>query len=148
MNLEYYCTYQTNQATEEDEEESGDSVDSRGIPGWDRVDKLAAALLALRGLCVTNAQAAEIQVLYRNLLEYDKKPLTYPPRSLKPPQGRFARSKSKSHIGVDHMKKYIAFLCNCTNKHNIDFIIGVFFRLGIQPCPLPRVEWWRLSVYF
>ena len=88
---------------EEYEEESGDSVDSRGIPGWDRVDKLAAALLKLSGLYVTNAQAAEIQALYRNLLEHD---IMYPPRSLKPPQGCFARSKSKSHIGVDHMKKY------------------------------------------
>ena len=90
---------------EEYEEESSDSVDSRGIPGWDRVDKLTAALLKLSGLCVTNAQAAEIQALYRNLLEHDRKPLTYPPRSLKPPQGRFTRSNSKSHIGVDHIKR-------------------------------------------
>ena len=50
---------------------------TRGIPGWDRVDKLTAALLKLSGLCVTNAQASEIQALYRNLLEHDRKPLTY-----------------------------------------------------------------------
>ena len=47
--LKIYCsTYQTNQAIEEYEEESGDSVDSRGKPGWDKVDKLAAALLKLK----------------------------------------------------------------------------------------------------
>ena len=87
-----------------------DSIDSRGIPGWDRVDKLARALVKLRGLCVTNTQAAEIKQLYHSLLEYDKRPLVFAPSVRQAPRGRFARSKSQSIIGVDHMKKYVIAL--------------------------------------
>ena len=71
------------------------------------MDKLARALVELHGLSVTNTQAAEIRDLYNNLLDFDKKPLTFPPRVLQAPRGRFARSKSKAQsiIGLDHMKK-------------------------------------------
>ena len=72
------------------------------------MDKLARALVKLRGLSVTNTQAAEIKVLYNNLLEFDKRPLTFSPRVHQAPRGRFARSESKAQsiIGLDHMKKY------------------------------------------
>ena len=64
--------------TQEDEiSEGNEAVDSQGIPGWEKVDRLARALLCLSGLCVTNTQAAEIQQLYSKLLDYDKK--TYHP---------------------------------------------------------------------
>jgi hypothetical protein len=88
--------------------ESEGSVDSRGIPGWDRVDRLARALVKLCGLSVTHTQASEIQELYRKLPAFDKKPLVFSPRVQQPPRGRFARSKSKSRsiVGLDHMKKY------------------------------------------
>lgn len=46
---------------------SEEAVDSRGIPGWDRVDRLARALLSLSGICVTNSQAREIQTTTRDL---------------------------------------------------------------------------------
>ena len=53
------------------------AVDSRGIPGWKKVDRLARALIDLKGFCITNQQARVIQELYLDLLEYDKRPLVF-----------------------------------------------------------------------
>ena len=53
---------------EETTDWEAESVDSRGIPGWDRVDRLARALLSLSGLSVTNTQASQIQHLYTTLV--------------------------------------------------------------------------------
>ncbi len=73
-------------------------MDALGIPGWDKVGKLATALLALDGH-VTNKQAAEITQLYRNLDEYDRKALTFAPR-WKKAKGRFLKKKASGHIGT------------------------------------------------
>ena len=83
-------------------------MDSRGIPGWDKVHRLAEALLALSHLYVTEAQAQAIIAHYDDLGDFDKQSLRFKPRPLKPSRGRFARSKGKrsSHVGVDHMKRY------------------------------------------
>lgn len=82
-------------------------MDCRGIPGWDKVDKLAKALVKLRGLCVTNSQAKEIQQLYHDLPEFDKRPLVFQPTPRRPSTGRFGRSKRESgHVNVDAMKRY------------------------------------------
>ena len=82
------------------------AVDSRGVPGWEKVDRLARALLDLKGLCITNAQAQEIKTLYSQLLEYHKKPLTFQPRQVKQPRGRFGRSKYRvGHARIDAMKR-------------------------------------------
>ena len=75
---------------EEEISEGDEAVDFQGTPGWEKVDRLARALLRLRGLCVTNLKAAEIQQLYSELLDYDKKPPTFQPRKMKPTRGRFA----------------------------------------------------------
>ena len=64
------------------------ALDFRGVPGWDRVDHLA------KGLCVTNTQAREIK---ERLLPYDKKPLSFDPRPLKP-----ARGKVEAHVLPTH----------------------------------------------
>ena len=93
---------------QEDEiSEGNEAVDSQGIPGWEKVDRLARALLRLSGLCVTNTQAAEIQQLYSELLDYDKKPLTFQPRKMKPTRGRFARRKQYrvGHVGIEAVKR-------------------------------------------
>lgn len=55
------------------------AVDLLGIPGWDKVDVLARALVDLKGLSVTNDQARNIQQLYHGLNEFDKQPLTDTP---------------------------------------------------------------------
>jgi hypothetical protein len=57
------CYYFSFNLKQEDEEAA---VDALGIPGWDKVGKLASALLALDGH-VTDKQAAEITQLYPNL---------------------------------------------------------------------------------
>ena len=84
-----------------------EAVDSRGIPGWNKVDKLAGALVKLRGLCVTNSQAVEIQQLYHDLHDFDKRPLVFQPRAQLPPRGMFGRKKRENgHIGIDAMQRY------------------------------------------
>ena len=78
-----------------------------GIPGWEKVDKLAQALVQLSGLSVSNEEARNIQLLYSQLDDYDKSPLTFtlhqrPSAS----RGRFARSK-KGHTTVEQMKRFL-----------------------------------------
>lgn len=95
---------------QEEEEEQGpqdEACDAAGIPGWDRVDQLAKALLDLQGLSVTTSQALHIQKLYKNLLDYDRQPLVFRPTPQRPSKGRFARSKTHrvGHIGVEAMKR-------------------------------------------
>ena len=83
----------------QDEPNDDEAVDSRGIPGWEKVDRLARALLKLEGLCVTNAQAQEIDTLYSQLI-------TFRPRQVKQARGRFARSKNRvGHDTIDVMKR-------------------------------------------
>ena len=81
-----------------------DTLDSRGIPGWDRVGKLARALIGIEGLGIAKSQVLKIQKLYEELHTYDKRPLVFKPMHHGVPRGRFARSKS-GHIGLDHMKR-------------------------------------------
>ena len=75
--------------------------------GWEKVDRLARALINLKGLCITNQQARVIQELYQELLEYDKRPLVFKPsETITPARGSFGRSKRGGHISVDNMKRY------------------------------------------
>ena len=48
------------------------TVDSRGIPGWEKVAQLATALLDLRGLSLSNGEAQEVKTLWNSLDPYDK----------------------------------------------------------------------------
>lgn len=54
------------------EDADDEALNYRGIGGWEKVDRLARALVNLKGLCVTNAQAEELKMLYSQLLDYDK----------------------------------------------------------------------------
>ena len=78
-----------------------DAVDSRGIGGWDKVDRLAHALLELRGRAITNREADDIIHLYDDLAEFDKRPLMFERRPLARPHGRFARSKENRSGHID-----------------------------------------------
>ena len=91
--------------------QGSEALDSLGIPGWDKVDQLARALVDLHGLSVSNEQARNIQMLYHQLPDYDKKPLSYAPRqsSSTPARGRFGRSK-RSHTTVDQMKRLLYYM--------------------------------------
>ena len=67
---------------------------------------MARALLDLEGLCITNAQAKEIKDLYSQLMEFDRRPITFKPRAVKPARGRFGRSKNRvGYNTVDAMKR-------------------------------------------
>ena len=83
-------------------------LDYFSIPGWDKVDRLAIALLDLKGRCVSTSQAEAIKKLYNELDEFDKRPLVYKPRkpSTKNPgrlgKKRFLRS---GHDTVDMVRR-------------------------------------------
>ena len=69
----------------------------RVFPGWEKVDRLARALVGLKGLCITNQQAGMIQKLYQDMLEYDKRPVVFrPSTTINPPKGRFGRTKREA----------------------------------------------------
>ncbi|XP_066928708.1 uncharacterized protein [Clytia hemisphaerica] len=85
-----------------------DAIDSKGIPGWRKVDRLAKALIKVKGISVSNAEKIEIVNLFNELEDYDKRPITYKTIVKKPARGRFARKKEGSHVGVVEMKR--AFL--------------------------------------
>lgn len=87
-----------------DSKEDSMSVDSRGIPGWDKVDSLPQALITPTGLSISSSQAGRIKELYDNLIDYDKQPITYKIRLKKTSKGKFGRSKS-GFVGVDAMKR-------------------------------------------
>ena len=97
-------THLFTQQDETVEDVDDEAIDYRGIPGWEKVDRLARALLNLKGLCVTNTQAEELKTLYSQLLDYDKRPITFQARQIKRTRGRFARSKT-GYAGVDAMKR-------------------------------------------
>ena len=114
-------------------------MDYAAIPGWDKVDNLAEALLELRGLSVTSSQADNITHLYNNLSDFDKAPLTYEARQRKAARGRFARSKGNhsAHIGEEAVKRYTSLwlkhvpLCE-TLKKQVLLVWGVSCSLSIK----------------
>ena len=95
---------------EEIADQREEAVDASGIPGWDRVNDLAKALIDLDGLAVTASQAQKIEHLYNRLVDYDKQPILFHPRHQRPSRGRFARKKQSGHMSVEAMKR---LLSNC-----------------------------------
>ena len=80
---------------------------------------LAKALLDLSGLAVTNEEAANIVHLFKDLAEYDKRPITFRARVVSPLRGRFGRTKSSrsGHVGADAVKRYIQHPINSINRN-------------------------------
>ena len=81
------------------------SRDALEIEGWDSVDVLCQHLMHIQGMSLSPAEARRIEKLYNDLPEYDKKPLRYSLNVPKNLDGIFARSKCKSHITIDTMKR-------------------------------------------
>ena len=94
---------------EEDEEDvvevDGTATDSKGIPGWEKVDALAQALISLTGISLTNNDAKRIEKLFRCLNDYDKQPLVYKVVLHKPAKGRFCARKRGGYDGLVKMKR-------------------------------------------
>ena len=105
--MPFFIIIKSHTYTKGQEETSDDeAVDSRGIPGWDRVGELAKAFVGLSGLSVTTSQAREIKRLYNNLLEFDKKPLVFKPRACNTLKGRIEKTKRVgSYVNVDSMNR-------------------------------------------
>ena len=99
--------------------------DALGIAGWDRVDKLAEALVATSGLGITDQQAVRIRELYSELLPYDKKPITFRQRLMRPSRGRFARSKNRSgHVSVEAVKRSVLAVIFILSYHPSSLLIA------------------------
>ena len=103
----------------EAEQEVGDTLevlDSRGIPGWDKVEQLARVLLSLKGLSISKEQARNVSSLYDQLDSYDKKPLVFTKRYSHRARGRFARSRRRvEDASIDYIKRYpVVDLYTCT----------------------------------
>lgn len=99
---------------------SSEVLDAKGIPDWDWVDQLARALLALKGLSVTNEQAREIVRLYNQLEEYDKKPLVCVRRpSLHKSRGCFGQTnKCVEDASLEYKKRWIVTCLLVPPLHN------------------------------
>ena len=99
------------QEDDEDEHDEGigpeSSSDSKGIPGWDKVDRLARALMKVKGISLSDEQTKTIGTLYNDLDEFDKKPIQFESVVRKAPRGRFASKKhQKSCVpGIVQMKR-------------------------------------------
>lgn len=79
------------------------ALDRRGLPGWDKVDRLAAVLLETRGLSVSGVQANRIRELWSTLDPMDRRPLEFGglPRRTRV-RGRFQRRyRTGGHVGVE-----------------------------------------------
>ena len=91
-----------------------DAVDSRGIPGWDKVDKLATYLLTLQGLALKTDQVGAIIDLYNCLHTFDQKRMClYQPRyKEKQVQGHFKCKRASSvTLGVEATQRLVQNEC-------------------------------------
>ena len=106
----FHCTYYVIFYAQESMEVDSGVEDSRGIPGWDKVGALAVALMEPKGLSVTTGQAEKFVELYRDLLEYDERPVRFQQRlQQRPLCGRFARRKQydSGHVSLEKMKRFV-----------------------------------------
>lgn len=90
---------------EADDHHSDQSTDSRGIPGWTKVDRLARHLVGLNGISLTNSDVERIIQLYEQLEDHDKEPVIYKPVKKTPTKGRFASRKREGHTSQTLMKR-------------------------------------------
>lgn len=113
------------------EDNESTAVDSVGIPGYDKVNRLAEAVLKL-GSFVTNLEVCSVKRLYDDLDEFHRRGLTFSPH-FKKGKGRFHKSKNRSaHIGVESMARFFLlaqFLNNVSdrNTHRSTFAFSIKF---------------------
>jgi hypothetical protein len=114
------------------------------------VDALARAFISLSGLSLTNVQAREIKDLYQGLEEYDKRPLLFQARTIKPSRGQFARSKGNryGHVtteamprGIQDSRKLPISVLPIINHVDCNDSTGAFCLLDRQ-LALPRKVVW------
>ena len=114
-------------------------LDSRGILGWDTVEKLAKALLSLKGLSMSEDQAKVISSLYDQLDSHNKKPLVYSKRYSHKTRGWFAISRGRlEDVSIHYLKRYthsIPLGCvlieqfRCVQVFSISWVLHLLFFL-------------------
>ena len=96
-------------------QESGPSLDRLGLPGWDRIDRLAAVLLETAGtgqLSLSHAQAARIRALWVGLEEADRRPIKFGglPRATTVRGSFHRRYRTGGVVGVEAVGRYVTAL--------------------------------------
>ena len=94
-----------NNRRDEDDNDADDAIDSRGIPGWGKVDALAQSLIRGKGVSISNQAAEEIVARFQDLTEYDKRAMVYQQVNIRKSHGRYGRTKRSTHVGVEAMKR-------------------------------------------
>jgi hypothetical protein len=85
-----------------------ESVGPDSIPGYGRVQELAAYLVSLRqDIYLTNAQVTHLIRLWNNLSDYDKAPTVFEERFSKEARGRYKAKKSVRNVvpGVESTER-------------------------------------------
>ncbi|KAH3842584.1 hypothetical protein DPMN_116082 [Dreissena polymorpha] len=83
-------------------------VGPNNIPGYGKVQELAACLVILRkNTYLTNQEANRLIQLWNNLIDYDKRPTSFPERFSKKARGRYKAKKSICNVvpGVESTKR-------------------------------------------
>ena len=100
------------------------------------MDQLARALIDLSGLSVTNDQARNIQQLYQQLHEYDKKtPYVHPAPIIVYPEGEIWQIEKRPYNNRPN-KEVMIFLCIAINTL-VHHVICRCFLSGESPALLP-----------
>lgn len=91
-------------------------MDASGIPGFDKVDALAMALMECNGLAVNGTEVKKIKNLYDQLEEYDKRPILFKPRCQrkKNASGRFKKKNRSGYKSIETMKRLHFRFQKCT----------------------------------
>ena len=89
---------------------ASESVDSRGIPAWDKVAKLAQFLTSQEGMSSSNEKAHMIKTLWNALDPYGNKATEVILKTQVRLRGHFCSQKKTCHTTVQQMRRY--FVCN------------------------------------
>ncbi|KAH3703667.1 hypothetical protein DPMN_078709 [Dreissena polymorpha] len=85
-----------------------ESVGPNNIPGYGKVQELAACLVILRkNTYLTDQEADRLIQLWNNLIDYDKRPTSFPERFSKEARGRYKAKKSIPNVvpGVESTER-------------------------------------------
>ena len=85
-----------------------ESVGPDSIPGYGKVQELAAYLVGLRhDIYLTNAQVNRLIQLWNDLPDYDKAPTVFPERFSKQARGHYKAKKSVRNVvpGVESTER-------------------------------------------
>ena len=132
-------TDQTNWSESEEEsseqDEPSEVCDWRGIPGWDKVDKLVELLVPTESsnLYIPSSHAKMIVKAFQKLDDYDKKAINWEKVKMKPASGRYKRRKRMSgHTAAREVATSRCFAtdgCNAFPPSKTRIVEAIFIKL-------------------